>query len=298
MKKTLFVLIITIFTFDLIASETKPSVIAGTFSIYDTIKHIAANSVELEPVMPFGVDAHSYEPTPRDMAKIHDSSLVVYSGAGLQRWMQNIELRHNSLDVSKHVKLRELKEDSGHDHHHEHDNSDVDPHHWLDIDNMISSALAIKDELSKLLPRNKALYEKNTVLYIEMLKSLDSDYKKQLQSCKKDTIFVNHNAYSYLLERYGFKVESLSGVSPEAETSAKNMIHLIKHIKEDGITTIFYENLASDKTIRSVARETGVDVDILHPIGNITADEVKRSLSYEDIMRDNLRRISKALECR
>ena len=37
---------------------------------------------------------------------------------------------------------------------------------------------------------------------------------------------------------------------------------------------------------------------MLQPLGNITADEAKANLSYEDIMRKNLQKISQALECK
>jgi len=38
-------------------------------------------------------------------------------------------------------------------------------------------------------------------------------------------------------------------------------------------------------------------IDVLQPLGNVTADEVKQNLGYIGIMRKNLEKISKALEC-
>ena len=131
-----------------------------------------------------------------------------------------------------------------------------------------------------------------------MLKNLDNEYKKRLSSCKLDTIIVNHDAFSYLAHRYGFHIEALSGLSPEAEPSAKNMVKLIEHVKEHKVSTIFFESFASDKAIKSIAKEAKVKVDMLQPLGNITADEAKANLSYEDIMRKNLQKISQALECK
>jgi len=281
----------------------KPMIALSTFSLYDIASHIARDSVELVMILPFGVDAHSFEPTPKLMAKIQKSSLVVYSGAGLEPWIEGFEFKQDVINMSKHVNLRELipTEDEHHDHH-AHDgeacsHTGVDPHYWLDIANMIKATEIIRDALIKILPVNKEIYENNAIAYIAKLNSLDKEYKKEISECKIDTIVVNHNAFSYLSHNYGFKVEALSGLSPEAQPSAKQMIKLVKHVKEHNIKTIFFESFVSDKAIKSIATEAKVSVDVLQPLGNITDDEAKKSLTYEDIMRQNLQKISKALQC-
>ena len=273
---------------DEVLSDSKPIVSLSTFSLFDIAKHITGNSMELVMILPFGVDAHSFEPTPKLMAKIQKSSLVVYSGAGLEPWIDGFEFKHDVINMSQYVKLRAL--DKNHHHHHEHkvSHNTVDPHYWLDISNMIASTNIIKDSLIKISPELKDLYEKNAQHYIEMLKALDSEYKSKIKECKKDTIIVNHNAFSYLSANYGFKVEALSGLSPEAQPSAKMMIKLIEHIDEHKISTIFFESFVSDKAIKSIASEAKVGVDVLQPLGNITADEAKKHLTYEDIMKINL----------
>jgi len=280
-------------------SVTKPIVSLSTFSLYDIAKHIAGDSVELVMILPFGVDAHSFEPTPKLMAKIQKSALVVYSGAGLEPWIDGFEFKHDVINMSEYVKLRELK--AGEHHHHDNhhiEHNRVDPHYWLDFNNMVIATNMIKDSMIKLFPKYKDLYENNAKEYINMLNRLDSKYRDSIKDCKIDTIVVNHNAFSYLSHNYGFHVEALSGLSPQAQPSAKNMIKLISDVKKYNISTIFFESFVSDKAIKSIASEAKVDVDVLQPLGNITADEAKKKLSYEDIMLENLEKISKALECK
>ena len=60
---------------------------------------------------------------------------------------------------------------------------------------------------------------------------------------------------------------------------------------------IFFESFVSDKVMKSIAKDLAVRVDVLQPLGNITADEAKKHLTYEDIMRGNLVKLHKALEC-
>jgi len=303
-KNIVFTLIIVAFISVLImkqedskvdTTQNKPTIALSTFSLYDIAKHIVGDTAEPFMILPFGVDAHSYEPNPSKVVKIYKSALVVYSGAGLEPWIDGFEFKNKAIDMSLHVELKELQ---GDDHHHEHTHdSSIDPHYWLDFSNMIKATKIITKELVALFPKNKTLYETNKDKYIKMLKNLDKDYAKQLSTCRANTIVLNHNAFSYVASRYGFKVESLSGLSPDAQPSAKSMVELIEHVKEYKIKTIFFESFVSDKAIKSIAKEAKVKVDVLQPLGNITADEARQNLSYEDIMRINLLKLSKALEC-
>jgi len=179
------------------AKSSKIVVSLSTFSLYDIASHITTGSnVELVMILPFGVDPHSFEPTPKLMAKISKSDLVVYNGAGLEPWTDGFEFSGKVIDMSKHVKLKKL---GAHHHHHgAHKLGSLDPHYWLDINNMIKATNLITDELIKISPQNKTLYLKNRDSYILSLKKLDDDYKKALSVCRADTIIVNHNAFSYM----------------------------------------------------------------------------------------------------
>jgi zinc transport system substrate-binding protein len=314
-RNVIFVLVVAVFLLQMFVTQqdaknelqsesnitAKPIVSLSTFSLYDIAKHIAGESVELVMILPFGVDAHSFEPTPTLMSKIYKSALVVYSGAGLEPWIDGFEFKHAVVDMSEYVNLRELESDEqeGHAHHdHQCAHNKIDPHYWLDVQNMILSAEIITEELIKILPQNRDEYISKQNGYITMLKDLDKEYRDRLASCRADTLIVNHNAFSYISNKYGFEIEALSGFSPEAEPSAKNMARLIEHIKEHKVSTIFFESFVSDRAIRSIADDTGIKVDVLQPLGNITADEAAQNLTYENIMKINLRKIAKALECR
>lgn len=119
---------------------------------------------------------------------------------------------------------------------------------------------------------------------------------KTFSSCQKDTIVVNHNAFSYLGERYGFHIESVNGLSNDSMPSPEDIKHILQLIKEKDISVIFFESFASDKIIKSIAKDTGVKIDTLQPLGNITKDE--KGMTYAEIMDENIKKIKYALECR
>jgi len=307
-RKVIFLLIVALFLLQMYVSKQdakaqiqKPMVAVSTFSLYDITKHISEDTLEIINIIPFGVDPHSYEPTPKSMADISNSKLVLYSGAGLEPWTEGFEFKNRVIDMSKHITLRELNTDE-HEHHGFHDeqcaHSKIDPHYWLDFSNMVTATNIITKELIKVSPENELKYLTNRDSYLKMLEKLDLDFKQALSACKLDTVIVNHNAIGYLSHRYNFHVESLSGFSPEAEPSAKNMARLISHVKEHSISTVFFETFVSDRAIKNIAQEAKVSVDVLQPLGNITADEAKKKLTYEAMMYINLEKISKALVCR
>ena len=281
--------------------EGKKVVAVSSFTLHDVLRHIAQGSVEIVNILPLGVDPHSFEPTPKLMAAIEKSDIVFYSGAGLEPWTHGFAFKNRAVDVSAHVKLKELYEDE-HEHEHEKDHKEcahegVDPHYWLDFKNMQRVALLVRDELTTLEPQNAQMYASNAKKYVEMLEKLDAEYAKVLSACKLDLVVINHNALGYLSDAYNFDVESLSGLSPEDQPSPKDFMRLFEHIKDDNITTIFFENFVSDKAIRAVANDANVSLEIFQTLGNITADEMKKDLSYEDIMYLNLEKLSKALMC-
>ena len=304
MKKSTIIILIFFVTMALIAvsmskkqlsvKNAKPIVALTTFSLYDITKHIAGESVKIINILPFGVEPHDYEPTPKIMADIEKASLVIYSGAGLEPWTHGFSFKGRVIDMSHFVKLRELKKDEVHEHH---SHEAIDPHYWLNFSNMAKATELITTELIKIVPKNKNLYIKNRDKYLKMLKKLDEDFKSKLSQCDRDTIIVNHNAFGYLAETYNFHVKSVSGLSPDAQANAKNIINLISEIKEHNVSTLFFESFVSDKAIKSLAKETQTKVDILEPLGNITADEEKKHLTYEKLMEENLLKLSKALSC-
>ena len=80
-------------------------------------------------------------------------------------------------------------------------------------------------------------------------------------------------------------------------STLRKMIELVNDVREHNISVVFFESFVSDKAIKSIAKEAKVSVGVLQPLGNITADEAKKHLSFEDIMRENLQKISEALRC-
>jgi len=275
----------------------KPIVTVSTFALYDVTKYIAGESVSVKNILPFGTDPHSFELTPKIMAGIEKSTLVFYSGAGLEPWIEKIHFKAKTVDMSQYVLLRKIEEDKEHHHEHHASHGGLDPHYWLDFENMQKVASKVTKELILLSPENEKQYVEKKDRYLSMLKELDNQYKKVLLSCKVKNVILNHNSIGYLADKYNFHSESLSGLSPEAVPSPSDIKRILLEIEKDGVDTIFYENFVNAKVIDSIAKDAEVKVDVLQTLGNITADQAAKSATYKELMQENLLKLSKAMQC-
>ena len=304
-KVILLIMILLLFVIALFLMQTehahqnsKIQVRVSTFALYDIVKAVGGKAVDVEMVIPFGVEVHSFEPTPKTIIDIKKSKLFLYSGASLEPWVKKLSSSKNMRDMSVYVTLRDAKNDDVNQEEHTHHHEAVDPHYWLDVDNMKRLTKKIVSMLSKEDGADAQLFKVNGEKYLEMLSKLDVSYRKGLNDCKQHKVVLHHNILGYVASRYGFSVETLSGLSPDAMADAKTMAKLSKTIKEEQLKVLFYEAFVSDKLMQSLAKEHHIKVEFLEPLANITALQAKEGMRYVDGMERNLEKLSEAMECR
>ncbi|MGZ5208455.1 MAG: metal ABC transporter solute-binding protein, Zn/Mn family [Sulfuricurvum sp.] len=281
------------------SSYIKPVVSVSTFSLFEVANAVAGESVEIHSIIPLGSDAHMFSPNPKQVADISGGALFVYSGAGFETWAESLK---NSLpqtvkviDMSTHVTLIESKK--GNDDHH-HDHGVYDPHYWLDIDNMIQMTQTLDGEFSKLFPAKALFFHANATAYIAELQKLKTEYSAGLAECKNRTLVTNHDAFGYLAGANKLENISVIGLSSDEQPSAKNIADIITLVKEQGVKTIFFEEFINDNVSQTIAKETGAKVQSLQPLENISEDALKSHQTYLTIMRENLKKLREAMECR
>lgn len=283
------------------AAFAKISVFVTIFPLYDAAKNIAGDKADVVNLVPFGVEAHDFEPKAKDMALLSKSDLFITSGEGFEPWskkvISSLNIKNKALDMSAKVKLIK-PQNMGDDHgHHGHSHAAYDPHYWLNIDNQITIAKETAAAFSKKDPQNTKFYNDKASAYISKLTELKKEYET-LKSCKNKKVIVNHNAFGYLSNEYGIKQYTISGMSPDAKPSSKQIARLIDVAKKEKINTVFFEEFASDKVAKTIAREANIKTDALRPIENITLDESRKNIGYIDIMRSNLAKLKGAMDCK
>ncbi len=290
------------------SSAPLPSVSVSTFSLYESARAVAGEALDVRTIIPLGSDAHMFSPTPKEVARIGEASLFVYSGAGFESWAEplrsTLPQSVKVVDMSKYVTLIRNEEehaehhDDAHEHEEEHDHGAYDPHYWLAIDNMIAMTRKFEEEFSKLSPANAPLFRRNAQAYVVELQKLKSEYASGLKECRNRLLVSNHDAFGYLAHANNLESVSVIGLSSDEQPSAKNIADIVSLVQEHGIKTVFFEALINDNVAQTISRETGARAVSLQPLENISEDELKSGETYLSIMRQNLHKLREAMECR
>lgn len=241
---------------------------------------------------------YGYEPSPRQIAGLENADIFFYVGIGLEQWADKVVENFKSenvkvVRVSKDLDLLKFEEEDIEHHKHEgegsedhhHHNSVFDPHVWVDPSNMKIIAATIKDELIKLDPVNKNYYNKKFEGYENKIKKLDNKYKEALENKKYQYIIVSHNAFGYLGRSYGFEQLSVTGLSPHAEPSPKNIARLIDIAREYNLKYVLMETLSSPRVVRILAEEDNLKVLTLNPVAGLTEEEKENGDDYFQLWR-------------
>ncbi|WP_077619165.1 metal ABC transporter substrate-binding protein [Bacillus sinesaloumensis] len=285
------------------SDEGKLSIYTTVFPLTDFAKKIGGQDVIVKSIYPPGADAHSFEPTPRDMTEIASADAFIYTGVGVEAFVstaqktlkdENVELIEAAEDI-EFLNTEEHNHDEQEHHEEEHHHSDIDPHIWLDPLYSIQIVENIKDALIELNPSGKELYEKNFKDLKEQLEELHTEFQKVTSSAKRNEILVAHSAYGYWEARYGIKQISITGFSPTNEPSQKELKDIIETAKEHKLKYILFEQNISSRIAETVQKETGTDSLTLHNLEAITEQEMEENEDYFSLMMQNLETLKKAL---
>ncbi|WP_458461172.1 metal ABC transporter solute-binding protein, Zn/Mn family [Paenibacillus sp.] len=117
------------------SEAAKLNVQVSFYPMYEFTKNVAGDLADVHTLVPAGMEPHDWEPTPQDIASIEKADVLVYNGAGMESWIDQVtgSLSNTSLiqvEATKGVNLLEGTEDE-HDHGHE-DSDGTDTHDHAD----------------------------------------------------------------------------------------------------------------------------------------------------------------------
>jgi ABC-type Zn uptake system ZnuABC Zn-binding protein ZnuA len=240
------------------SSPTPPDnelkVVAVSSFLADMAQHVAGDRLEVETLIPVGVDPHTFEPTPQDVTKIADSQVLIANGAGLEVWLQEIidNAGGDQLVIEAAQGLASNPSRPG------------DPHFWLDPNYGIHYVEQIRDGFIAVDPEGEAIYTQNAADYIQELEKLDDWIAEQVEQIpvERRLLVTNHESFGYFADRYGFQVVGtiVPSFSTGSSPSAQQLVQLVEAIKTTKAPAIFLESGTNPELAEQVAREAGVEV--------------------------------------
>ncbi|MYV53513.1 metal ABC transporter substrate-binding protein [Streptomyces sp. SID3212] len=286
--------------------DGRLAVTASFYPMQFLAQQIGGDHVSVTTLTKPGTEPHDLELSPRETARLSQADVIVYlkgiapavdDAIGQSGARQIVdatsltEMEHHGTEVGH---AHEGDEGHGDEEHAEEESANGnDPHIWLDPVKYAEVAKGVGAALEKADPDHAATYRTNTGTLVGKLGALDTAFEQGLADTATRTFITTHAAFGYLAERYGLEQEAIAGVDPEAEPSPARVKELGTIARQDKVSTVFFETLASDRTAKTIAGDTGLRTDVLDPLEGITAKS--KGSDYLQVMKSNLAALQNAL---
>lgn len=311
MKKRMWLLIMTIAVLVLSGcqssssdeeeTEDKLNIMTSFYPLYVFTQQVAGDLANVD-MMVKGTDAHSFEPSAKNLAVIEESDAFIYANPEMETWVPALVESLSSsaviVETDKNIDLLQeidaRPEESDDSDHEDHDHT-VDPHTWLDPVSAQEQVREIKEALIELDPENESAYTENAESFTAELEELNKDYETAFESADHRLFITQHAAFGYIAHRYNLVQESLAGLSSESEASAQRMAEITELIKEEEIPLIYYNSSSSSDLAQTVADEADIETEILHSLESVEDEELHSGEGYLSLMRENLENLKKTI---
>ncbi len=278
-------------------------VLAVESFLADIAQQVAGDRVQIETLMPLGLDPHAFEPTPQDVVRVADADVLIVNGAGFEGWLEEVlaNAGGDRLIVEAAAGLASRAAPAGEEAaaHDDHEHAGGDPHFWLDPTKVITYVENIRVGLTNADPAGAATYAANAAAYSEQLTALDAWITKQVEQIPpaRRLLVTNHESFGYFADRYGLRVIGavIPSVSTNSTPSAQQLAQLADQIRATGAPAIFLETGADPQLAEQLAAETGVSVVTDLYSHSITAADGPAP-TYLALMRYNTQQIVTALK--
>ena len=275
----------------------KPKIAATIFPIYDIVRNIAGDKMEIIGILPPGAGPHTYGVSPRQVRELEGVGVVFSVGHGLDDWIDTlIETLPNvkKVVVDKGVHLIELSSDEEREGRERGDLAHRDkggnPHYWLSIENGKSIARNITAEVIKLDPAGESEYAANLDAYLSQLDSAGERIKEKIAGLPTKKIMTFHDAWVYYADEFGLEIVGTFEPFPGKQPTPKYLARLYDEVGRHGVTSLFSEPPLSSETVASFVSDMGLKLYVLDPLGG-----VEGRAGYIELLEYNTEVIVKAL---
>jgi zinc transport system substrate-binding protein len=271
------------------SNQPKIKVVASFYPMYEFVKQVGGDRVDVSALIPIGIEPHDYDPTIQQILNAQSASMLVYNSPGLETWVPKVNAKL-ALDASNGITLRSSTDPNSHG---------TDPHVWLDPILAKKEVENIRDGLIKVDPVNAAYYAATAKKFAGQLDSLDTSIRTMLPTCQKKDFIAFHEAFGYFAKRYGLNQHSVLGISPEGEIAPQKLQEVVQLARDLGINTIYSEDLVDPRLANTIAQEIpNGKVVILSPIEGINRSEQKAGITYIDKMHQDIAALKGGLVCK
>ena len=237
---------------------------------------------------------HDYNLLAGDVRLLSDADAFVINGAGMEMFITDVYRNVEGLqiiDSSTGIEL--LCGGCEHEEHEEHEGHDHEnnAHIWLSVKNALKQVENIKNGLVEIFPEYESRITENYENYSARLNALYGELKAAAASLEGVSVISFHEAYVYMADELGLTILDSIESDEGGEPSAKELAALCDEIKEHNVKALFTEPQYNGSAAEILAAETGAKIFVLNPVVSGESELT----AYEDIMKENIETIKKAV---
>ncbi len=255
-------------------ATTDADVAVTIFPLYDIVRTIAGDAVDVHLILPPGASPHTFEPSPSDVAAINDTRVVYRIGYTLDDWAVTIaDAKSDVLTLSTDMEIRSATDNS------------ADPHYWLTIPNAKHMAALAAQDLGSHFPQFKNTFQANYLAYAKQLDATDAEIRSILAATPNKNIVTMHDAWYYFATEYGLNVIGTFEPEGAEEPTPQQLASLTNAVAAAGVRTVYVDADANVDAITSFANDNDLTIVAVDAEGATYS-------SYIDLMLGNARLIS------
>lgn len=258
----------------------KVSVVTTIFPIYDFVRAVGGEKIDIKLLIKPGTEVHSYDPVPSEIKSIYNSDLFLYIGGESESWVDKI-IGDKSVNFHKLIECVDLLFEEG--------KKEYDEHIWTSPENAEKMLDKILKELIETDPQNSEYYRENHSNYVDKIRETAKKTKTVVEGCQNQFILVADKfPFRYFAKSYNIDyVAAADGCAIGTDISLKTMTKLINTVREKNLKYVYYVEMSNKEIANSLAEQTGVKLLELHSAHNVTLDDFKNGVTYVDIMERN-----------
>jgi len=263
---------------------SKAKVGATIFPLYDIARQVAGPVADVVLILPPGASPHTFEPTPAAVRSLSGASTLFVIGYGLDDWAGRLA---HGAGVPRVVRVDAgvaLRREGGRG------RASVDPHYWLSIRHGEAIARTVAAELERLAPERAVDLRGTLAAYLARLDAADREIRRLLEGSPTRRIATFHDAFGYFADAYGLEIAAVFEPYPGLEPGPRFVVEFQQKVRATGVRVVFSEPQLSVDAIRPIARDLGVAISVLDPLGGAPGRE-----GYIEAMLFNARQVAAAL---
>lgn len=270
------------------SDNKKIGVVTTIFPIYDFVRAVGGEKIDIKLLIKPGMEIHSYDPVPSEIKSIYDADLFLYIGGESEAWVDKI-IGDKKVNSKALIECADKLFEEG--------KKEYDEHIWTSPQNAEKMLDEILNRLIKTDPENSGFYTENHQNYVEKIKAVEAKTRSVAERCEAPFILVaDRFPFRYFVDSYNIDyVAAADGCAISTDISLKTMARLIDTIREKNLKYAYYVEMSNKEIANSLAEQTGVKLLELHSAHNVTLEDFKNGITYVDIMERNYKALKEGM---